>query len=257
MAGSALGFHGQPPAYLTFAALAALGLPNATTTRRCPGVASFDEPISAGRPASPFRADAILTLAGAGLDLARVSYAKQVHGAAAAPAPAGGGFAGPVDILVTVEARTPLAIFTADCLALILYDPAAHALGAAHVGWRGTVHGAAQAAVAALAPLGARPGRLHAAIAPSVGPCCYEVDEPVTRELARAYPEQWEAWAAPGRPGRVMLDLWSANEALLRGAGVDPVRIENPRLCTACHPELFYSYRRGDRGRLATLAALP
>src|SRR5207245_11539650 len=96
-----------------------------------------------------------------------------------------------------------------------------------------------------------------AAIAPSIGPCCYEVDEPVTRELARAYPGRWKAWATPGRPGRVMLDLWSANEALLRGAGVDPARVENPRLCTACHPELLYSYRRGSRGRLVTLAALP
>src|SRR2546421_626048 len=169
--------HGHPPAYLTFASLTALGLPNATTTRHCPGVASFDEPI----PGSPFRGDAIRMLTAAGLDLARVSYAKQVHGAEAAQAPAGGGFAGTVDILVTVEPR----------------------------------------------------------------------------ELARAYPDRWKAWATPGRPGRVMLDLWSANEALLRGAGVDPARVENPRLCTACHPELLYSYRRGSRGRLVTLAALP
>ncbi len=249
--------HGQPSAYLTFAALTALGLPNATTTRHCPGVLSFDEPISAEHPVSPFRADAVRALGAAGLDLARVSYAKQVHGAEAAEAPAAGGFAGTVDILVTVAPRAPLAIFTADCLAIVLYDPEAHALGAAHVGWRGTVRGAAQAVVAALGPLGARPERLCAAIAPSIGPCCYEVDEPVTRELAQAYPDHWEAWATPGRPGRVMLDLWSANEALLRRAGVQPARIENPRLCTACHPELFYSYRRGNRGRLATLAALP
>jgi polyphenol oxidase len=55
----------------------------------------------------------------------------------------------------------------------------------------------------------------------------------------------------------VMLDLWSANEALLVDAGVTPEAIENPRLCTACHPELLYSYRRGNRGRLVTLAALP
>src|SRR5207249_11061002 len=85
-----------------------------------------------------------------------------------------------------------------DCLAIILYDPEVPALGAAHVGWRGTVRGAARAAVAALGPLGARPERLHAAIAPSIGPCCYEVDEPVTRELARAYPDRWKAWATPG-----------------------------------------------------------
>src|SRR5207244_3641488 len=83
--------------------LTALGLPNATTTRHCPGVASFDEPI----PGSPFRGDAIRMLTAAGLDLARVSYAKQVHGAEAAQAPAGGGFAGTVDILVTVEPRAP------------------------------------------------------------------------------------------------------------------------------------------------------
>src|SRR5437667_229205 len=121
--------HGQPPAYLTFASLTALGLPNATTTRHCPGVASFDEPI----PGSPFRGDAIRMLTEAGLDLARVSYAKQVHGAEAAQAPAGGGFAGTVDILVTVEPRAPLAIFTADCLAIILYDPEVPALGAAPV----------------------------------------------------------------------------------------------------------------------------
>jgi copper oxidase (laccase) domain-containing protein len=54
-----------------------------------------------------------------------------------------------------------------------------------------------------------------------------------------------------------MLDLWAANETLLREAGVAPGSIDNPRLCTACHPELLYSYRKGNRGRLATLAAIP
>ena len=54
-----------------------------------------------------------------------------------------------------------------------------------------------------------------------------------------------------------MLDLWAANEALLIEAGVDPAQIENPRLCTACHAELLYSYRKGNHGRLVTVAALP
>ncbi|MBI1962833.1 MAG: laccase domain-containing protein [Candidatus Rokubacteria bacterium] len=233
-------------------------MPHATTTRHCPGVASFAEPIDPSAPAPPFAPAAAAALAAAGLDLARVGYARQVHGAGAAPVPAGGGFAGRVDVLTTVEPGVPLAIFTADCLAIVLCDADAGALALAHVGWRGTVRGAAQAAARAAGALGARPGRLRAAIAPSIGPCCYEVDEPVTSELARAYPGRWEAWVSPAaRAGRVMLDLWAANEALLADAGVDPARIENPRLCTACHPELFYSYRRGDRGRLATLAALP
>jgi copper oxidase (laccase) domain-containing protein len=54
-----------------------------------------------------------------------------------------------------------------------------------------------------------------------------------------------------------MLDLWTANEALLVDAGVAGDRIESARLCTACHPELLYSYRKGNRGRLVTVAALP
>src|SRR5437016_5925037 len=174
-----------------------------------------------------------------------------------ARAPAGGGFAGLVDILVTAVRAVPLAIFTADCLAIVLYDPSARALGVAHVGWRGTVRGATQKAVRAIGEVGGRAGSLRVAIAPSIGPCCYEVDEPVTAEFARAFGERWRSWVTPSRGGRVMLDLWSANEALLAEAGVAPASIENPRLCTACHPDLLYSYRRGNRGRLATLAALP
>jgi copper oxidase (laccase) domain-containing protein len=83
------------------------------------------------------------------------------------------------------------------------------------------------------------------------------VDEPVTAELERAVGERWTAWAKPSRAGHVMLDLWAANETLLCEAGVSPDHIDNPRLCTACHPELLYSYRKGNRGRLVTVAALP
>ncbi|MEK7385184.1 MAG: polyphenol oxidase family protein [candidate division NC10 bacterium] len=248
--------HGEPPAYFTFPALAALGVPHATTTRHCPGVASFAEPISPASPVSPFRADAIRTLGAAGLDLSRVSFARQVHGARVGRAPAAGGFAGSVDILVTRERGVPLAIFTADCLAMILYDPEAEALGVAHTGWRGTVRGAAKAAVAALVNLGAQPGRIRAAIAPSIGPCCYEVDEPVISALEQAFPEFYGRWITPARPGHVMLDLWAANEDQLQGAGVASIHIDNPRVCTACHPDLFYSYRRGNRGRLTTVTAL-
>jgi polyphenol oxidase len=59
------------------------------------------------------------------------------------------------------------------------------------------------------------------------------------------------------RPGHWMLDLWRANEGLLTRAGVPPAQIDNARLCTACHPDLLYSYRKGNHGRLVTLAALP
>jgi purine-nucleoside/S-methyl-5'-thioadenosine phosphorylase / adenosine deaminase len=127
----------------------------------------------------------------------------------------------------------------------------------AHVGWRGTASGGAAATVAALADAGGRPERMRVAIGPAIGPCCYEVDEPVVARLRDAYARQWERWLRPGRPGHWMLDLWRANEDCLEAEGVPRASIENARLCTACRPELFYSYRRGERGRLVTIAALP
>jgi polyphenol oxidase len=179
-----------------------------------------------------------------------------VHGADVARAT--GGFAGAVDVLTTTARGVPLAIFTADCLAITAWDPDAGSLSVAHVGWRGTVKGAQQAAVKALQALGAAPGRLRVAIAPAIGPCCYEVDEPVIADFTRAYgSERLARWSRPSRPGHVMLDLWTANEDLLVDAGVDRTGIDNPRLCTACHPDLLYSYRKGNRGRLVTVAALP
>jgi polyphenol oxidase len=243
--------HGEPVRYFTFSGLAALGLPHASTTRHFPGVTSPTQPTA------PFDGGAREALREAGLDLARVAYARQVHGADTLKAPTGGGWAGAGDVLTTTERGVPLAIFTADCLALTLWDSVAHVLTVAHVGWRGTVRGATGAAVRAAIDAGARAGHLHAAIGPSIGPCCYEVDEPVLHEFGTAFGRRARAWFQPARAEHAMLDLWAANEALLVEAGVDPVQIENPRLCTACHSDLLYSYRKGNRGRLVTLAALP
>src|SRR5262245_16128657 len=173
--------HGEPAWFFTFPGLTELGLPHATTARHCPGVNAWSD------AAGPFGPEAVRALADAGLDVARVAWARQVHGADVVTVGRGGGFVGAADVLVSASPGVPLAIFTADCLAVVLYEAEARALAVAHVGWRGTVRGAAQAAVAALANLGARSERLRAAVAPSIGPCCYEIDEPVVAELRRAY----------------------------------------------------------------------
>jgi YfiH family protein len=238
--------------HYTFSSLVEDRVPHLTTTRHCPGV------TASNLVSGPFNDGAIELLAGVGIDYGKLAWARQVHGNDVARVGANGGrFPDGVDVLVTDKPGVGLAIFTADCLALTLVDQEAGALVVAHAGWRGTARDVPGVAVNALRELGGRPERVRATIAPSIGPCCYEVDEPVTRALSAAFPALWQRWVTPVRSGHVMLDLWAANEDLLLRAGVDPARIENARMCTACHRDVLYSYRKGDRGRLVTVAALP
>ena len=107
---------------------------------------------------------------------------------------------------------------------------------------------------------GARPERLHAAIGPSIGPCCYEVDEPVVGPLRAAFPEAWEGWARPGAPDRPGTGGSISGRPTPTSWWPPACRADtiwNPRLCTACRRDLFFSYRKeGMAGRLATLAVL-
>jgi hypothetical protein len=250
-------WHGEPPTHAVVPALAALGVRHAFTTRHH---GSFDV-VSA--PGGPFGARHWPALAALRLERGRIRYARQVHGDACLDADGteAEALVGTGDALVTRQRGEGLAVFTADCVALIVVDPERPALGVAHAGWRGTVRGIAGRLVAALVErAGARPERIRAAIGPSIGPCCYEVDEPVVGPLRAAFPETWERWASPGapdRPGHWWLDLWAANADQLAAAGVPVDGIWNPRLCTACRRDLFFSYRKeGMAGRLATLAVL-
>lgn len=190
-------------------------------------------------------------------DGAPVAFLRQVHGARVIAAERGG-LAGQADIVTSDRPGLPLAIFTADCLSIVAYDPASRRLAMAHAGWRGTVQGVARVAIASLAAAGANPQDLVVAIGPSIGPCCYEVDRPVIQALAGAFPDAWRSWVTETGPDKWMLDLWTANEDQLKAAGLDARRIDNLRLCTACRADLFYSYRRGrGEGRLVSVAAIP
>jgi YfiH family protein len=226
------------------------GLPHLFTTRHFPGVVR----PTGSRP--PFGPEAAPLLAARGL-AGPVAFARQVHGAAVLPV-ARDGLAGHGDALATSEPGLPLAISTADCLPIVLYDARGGRLAGVHAGWRGTAQSVAHAAVAALVAAGSVAADLVAAIGPSIGPCCYEVDGPVIDRLEAAFPGSWQPWVMPKGPGKWMLDLWRANRDQLAAAGVRPERIDLLRLCTGCRPDLLFSYRREKgAGRLVALAALP
>ena len=140
------------------------------------------------------------------------------------------------------------AIFTADCLPLVLYDPRAAA-------WRSRTRAGAARCSRRRAPRSrpwsrpaARPDDLVVAIGPSIGPCCYEVDEPVHRAAGGGVPGRLGAWVTPRDRASGCSICGGPTRTSSPTAGVDPARIDNLRLCTACRPDLFFSYRRERRG---------
>lgn len=184
----------------------------------------------------------------------RVVSAPQVHGASVwavegdAPAPA------EADILTTAETGRFLSQRFADCVPVLLWDAAHHAVATAHAGWRGTALGVGKLAVEALGKrYGSRPRDVFAAIGPSIGPCCYDVGPDVI-EAFSAYPE----CQRPAGRGKARLDLWELNRRALLEAGVAEARIEVARLCTRCHSDVFFSHRAGGSraGRFGSLIGL-
>jgi YfiH family protein len=164
-----------------------------------------------------------------GTGLGDLVFGKQVHGAVArvtGRADRGAGAAvadagvGEADALVTGDPGTVLGVLVADCVPIVLYDPAAHVLACVHAGWRGTVAGVTGAALAAMAGLGTRPGDVIAGIGPAIGPDRYQVGEDVAAAVRDCFGEHAPLVLRPDGTGRWLFDLWSASRLLLREAGV-------------------------------------
>ena len=88
------------------------------------------------------------------------------------------------DAMITDLPDIPLMILIADCVAIGLYDPRQNAIGIAHAGWRGTTAGIAQLTISKMMDIyGSDPEDMFASISPSIGPCCYQVGDRITRTL--------------------------------------------------------------------------
>jgi YfiH family protein len=162
------------------------------------------------------------------------------------------------DALVTDVPGAMLGVLTADCVPVLLFDPVMRAIAAVHAGWSGTVMGIAGRAVEAMASkFGSSPPDIRAAIGPSIGPCCYEVDEKVIGPLRESH-KGWEELTSPSRPGHWRLNLWETNRRTLVGAGLVPGNISGMGLCTNCNQNKFFSHRGagGKAGRMMAAVLL-
>jgi polyphenol oxidase len=155
------------------------------------------------------------------------------------------------DIISTDDREIAVAVQVADCVPLLLADRRTGRVAAAHAGWRGTAANAAGVATAEFDRDHDGRTTLVAALGPSIGPCCYRVGPELRTSFeARGWPSSLlDRWFTT-RDGALFLDLWQANTDQLLGAGISAPHIHVSRLCTACHPDWFCSYRRDGTGRL-------
>jgi YfiH family protein len=170
-----------------------------------------------------------------GADADRLALNYQLHSAVVHRARPGAR-GEPGDGLWTDEPDLPVLAMSADCvpIALARVNGAGPAVAVVHVGWRGLLAGVIESAVSSLGG-----GGLAAAIGPAIGPCCFEVRDDVADPFRARFGRDI---VSDGR-----LDLWRAAGDALREAGVH--RVERVDLCTACHPELFFSHRRDGKPR--------
>ncbi|MGM9320474.1 peptidoglycan editing factor PgeF [Deinococcus aquaticus] len=188
-----------------------------------------------------------------GFTPAQVARLTQVHGTDVVHARAGGHWTG--DALVTADAGVLLAIGTADCYPLLLHDPHAGVIGAAHAGWKGTLGRVAARTVQAMTDLGADPARILAAVGPGIRAAAY----PVGEEVALAFAQDGLGAHVGADEDELRgdptwhLDLAGANRAVLREAGIPAAQVWVSGRCST--EADFYSYRR-DSGRTGRMWAV-
>jgi polyphenol oxidase len=146
------------------------------------------------------------------------------------------------DGMVTDVPGIVLAIFTADCVPILMMEAESGISGALHAGWRGTLAGIAGEGVSAMAALGVRSYRIRAALGPSIGSCCFEVDAQLAERFVSCLPAA-AAYCSSGRPGKNHLDLRGIIRWQLREAGIADDSIVDIGPCTRCNSGRFFSRR--------------
>jgi YfiH family protein len=139
----------------------------------------------------------------------------------------------------------------ADCVPVVLCGEVDMAV--AHGGWRGVLGGIVQQAGRAMIGPPAT-----AVIGPSIGPCCFTVGH----EVAAGFAARFGPQVLTGDEGAPRVDLWESVTIALVELGVVRGQVVNPRLCTVCNTDMFYSYRKegpvtGRHGCLAWVADTP
>jgi YfiH family protein len=196
------------------------------------------------------------------LDADRLTCAEQVHGSSIAIIDeelAGRGSKSfddalyGVDALITAHPGTPLALFYADCVPVVVVEPFQKVVAVIHAGWRGIFAGIIENAVREMKEFkGVDAERMIAFIGPSIGSCCFQVDN----DLVNRFKERFERYdAVMWLEADNHIKLHELARLQLADCGIDSTRVSLMNLCTSCNSEKLFSYRadNGNTGRQAAI----
>ena len=184
-----------------------------------------------------------------GRDLPQVFWRKQVHGNEVLTAKPSAKGCPDADSYITDQKNLPIAIRTADCVPVFIYDPIKHVIGLVHAGWKGThLRITAKTVVEMKEKYGCKPADLKAVLGPSIRPFCYEVGP----EFKEYFPLD-----ILERGGKMYVDVTAENHRQLTGAGLSKENIFDCGVCTYCNPG-YFSFRRDAQkaGRMISVMML-
>ncbi|MCK8827596.1 peptidoglycan editing factor PgeF [Natroniella acetigena] len=162
------------------------------------------------------------------------------------------------DALLTDQPGILLTSYYADCTPILILDPKQKVIGLVHAGWKGTVKKITQQAVLKMIDsYGSKAEEILVGVGPTIGSCCYEVDQQVITPLANNFAD-WKQLVEKTGTTNWKLDLVLANKVQLEEIGLQEKNIINSELCTCCKSALFFSHRKegGKTGRMASLIKL-
>lgn len=154
------------------------------------------------------------------------------------------------DAFITDKKNVPVAVFTADCLSVFLYDSLTPAIGLVHAGWRSSKENITDKAIKLMRKqFNTKPCDLRVILGPAMRSCCFEV----AGDFSKIFPKE-----VSRRDGRYYLDLAAANKSEILGNGVKEVNIIDSGICTFCGNNQFFSFRKEGKssGRIMSVMML-
>lgn len=147
------------------------------------------------------------------------------------------------DAVVTNRPGLAICIKTADCVPVFIADKAKKVIAAVHAGWRGTALGISAKVIRLMRnQYGSLPHDILAAVGPSIGPCCYEVDN-VAADAFKTQKDHKFFLIPKAAKNKWMVDLPEANRRQILDCGIPETNIELSGWCTMCNQDIFFSHR--------------